>query len=274
MAVKDSIRRNGRVPVVVALLLAVFAIAVVTRWDWLQTADPTQRDSNSATLRNVVLVIAALIAVPLALWRSWVAERQVRVAQSGLLNERYQKGAEMLGSGVPSVRLGGIYALRILAEEHPRRYGVQVLRLFAAFVRHPTREERPTGVLEPRSDVQAIMEAVGSYDRSGLALGRGVLDFHGADLEFVDLSYKDLSGANLMEANLFCANLQGANLAGAILSDANVSGAQLDSVKGLTQSQLASARADGLNPPDLTHYSRDSVTGAQLEWAGKPLARH
>ena len=58
--------------------------------------------------------------------------------QQGLLHERYQKGAEMLGSELLSVRLGGIYALQRLAENHPGQYHIQIMHLFCAFVRHPT----------------------------------------------------------------------------------------------------------------------------------------
>ena len=112
------------------VLLAIASVALTfVFWGWL--------GSNSATLRNVVLVAAAVAALPLALWRSRIAERQADTAQRGLLNERYQKGAEMLGSDVLSVRLGGIYALQNLAEEHPGQYHVRVMRLFCAFLRSP-----------------------------------------------------------------------------------------------------------------------------------------
>ena len=47
----------------------------------------------------------------------------------------------MLGSEVLSVRLGGIYALQRLAEEEPKQYHVQIMRLFCAFVRNPTKDE-------------------------------------------------------------------------------------------------------------------------------------
>ena len=85
--------------------------------DWLSNVE-----SWSAIIRNIVLAAAAAIALPLAVWRSIVASRQADAAQSqadmaqcqsktaqrGLLNERYQKGAGMIGSEVLSVRLGGI----------------------------------------------------------------------------------------------------------------------------------------------------------------------
>ena len=92
-------------------------------WKWL-----SEGESNSDTIRNVGLVIAGAIALPLALWRSLVAQRQAEAAQRQaftaqfrLAEDRFQKGAEMLGSDVLSVRVGGIYALRGLADDMPRR---------------------------------------------------------------------------------------------------------------------------------------------------------
>ena len=84
------------------------------------------KDSLSAIIRDLAIVIGGTIAVLLAGWRIRISERQAtaaqdqfETAQKGLLNERYQRGAEMLGSKILSVRLGGIYALGRLAEEHP-----------------------------------------------------------------------------------------------------------------------------------------------------------
>ena len=86
-------------------------------WCWLSDGE-----SGSTTVRNLGLMVAALIGLPIAIWRSLVAERQAETAQRRLLNERYQKSAEMLGSEVPSVRLGGIYDLTRLAREQPGDY--------------------------------------------------------------------------------------------------------------------------------------------------------
>ena len=62
------------------------------------------------------------LAVP---WRSTVAtptERQADTGPTAVCSiERYERGAEMLGSRVLSVRLGGIYALEHLAAEHPQQ---------------------------------------------------------------------------------------------------------------------------------------------------------
>ncbi len=104
-------------------------------WDWLRDG-PNGVESGSTTVRNLGLIVAGVIGLPLAIWRSLVAQRQADTAQQNLLNERYQQGAEMLGSKVLSVRLGGIYALERLAREHPMQYHIQIMQLFCAFLRH------------------------------------------------------------------------------------------------------------------------------------------
>ena len=84
-------------------------------------------ESWSTIIRNFALLIAAGIALWFAKQRIVVADRQSETAQQGLLNERYQKGAEMLGSEVLPVRLGGIYALSRLAEDDPEKYHIKVM---------------------------------------------------------------------------------------------------------------------------------------------------
>ncbi len=73
-----------------AFLLVVGSGISVLFWDWLR-----ETDSPGTTIRNSALVIAGAIALPLAVWRGVVAERQAAVAQRSLLQDRYQKGAEM-----------------------------------------------------------------------------------------------------------------------------------------------------------------------------------
>ena len=82
--------------------------AAFSAWLWLRGAD-----SNATTLRNVGLGVGGPLAVSIAWWRSSVSQRT-------LLNERYQKGAEMLGNEMMAVRLGGIYALGELARNTRR----------------------------------------------------------------------------------------------------------------------------------------------------------
>ena len=209
------------------------------------------RDSLSTTVRNVGLVIGGIIAMLLAVWRSRVAERQVATSQQGLLNERYQEGAQMLGSEVLSVRLGGIYALERLATEHPEQYHVQIIKLFCAFARHPAKDDGSQSTIDEeenprhntprlREDVAAVMEAIRvrskvavELERSNcLRIGLSSADSRDARLMKADLSRAvltgaDLSGARLDDADLSGAWLDGANLSGARLGGANLSGADL-----------------------------------------------
>ena len=282
-------------PFTVATLLAVLAGST---WCW----DSWRGDeSNGTGIRNLVLIMAAIGALPLAIWRSKVAERQAataqrqsETAQQGLLNERYQKGAEMLGSEVLAVRLGGIYALDRLAREHPGDYHTQILSLFCAFVRNPTEMEVHHGKL--REDVQEVMTAICSRGGSQIEAEKGEfcpLELSGVDLKGLDLvratmkkivassgatTPANLNSAFLVGANLRGAHLTGASLAGAHLTDAdldsaflvgtNLTDAHMSGCKGLTQEQIDYAIAEPDKPPDLTRVV-DAQTGKPLVWSPK-----
>ena len=224
--------------------------------DWLSNLE-----SWSTIIRNFGLIIAAVIALWFAKKRIVVADRQAETAQHGLLNERYQKGAEMLGSVVLSVRLGGIYALARLAEDHPDQYHVPIFQLFCTFVRRPPKEgkkaateqvtqEKRDNQHELRSDVQAAMTAISGRSEVGLGYekvtkgflletvhsaegvavrrtGHFWLDLRGANLRYVDLLEAKLSRANFSDADLSNSTLLEANLSHAIFSHANLSHANL-----------------------------------------------
>ena len=195
------------------------------------------QDSVSTTIRNLGLVIGGVVAILLAVWRSTVAERQAETAQQSLLNERYQRAAEMLGNNVLSVRLGGISALERLAAEHPDQYHIQVMKLFCAFVRNPTRDEGVAARDEPqfmmsslRDDVQAAMTAIGKRSKRGLdieeATGNVPLDLYSADLTGAYLVKANLAGADMRSANLVGANFMNADLSNAFLFGADLSDLQ------------------------------------------------
>ena len=245
-------------------IVAIVGVLVIsTLLSWLYWKDlHGGQDSLSTTIRNLGLVIGGFVAMLLAVWRSQVATRQAETAQQSLLNERYQQGAEMLGSEVLSVRLGGIYTLERLAADHPKEYHVQVMKLFCGFVRFPTKEKgiqfhpaigQDQDVLTPRlrADVQDVLRAIGSRSIEGVVLEQDEdsnilylpeaqligLQIQDAVLSGAWLTDANLSGATLPRVNLSCARLVGADLSGtklwganlsrAILRDANMSGTDL-----------------------------------------------
>ena len=225
-------------------IATVLAIGVTLAWENWEVLH-SEQDSVSTTVRNLGLVIGGVIAILLAVWRSIVAERQAETAQQSLMNERYQKGAEMLGNEALAVRLGGIYALERLAVDHPEQYHLQVMELFCGFVRHPTRYQRiefpPEGHEEEgheeqddrtlRADVQNVMRLIGSRSPTGISLEQRNEDFklylRDANLSHLQVRTAKLSGAWLTKANLSGADLPNAVLSSARLRQANLSGAKL-----------------------------------------------
>ena len=284
--------------------VALVAVAAWYRWDWL-VAQPDGRESASTTIRNLFIVAG----VPAGIWLTWwrlrvadrqaataqhslqVANRQAATAQLSLQNDRYQKGAEMLGSRVLSVRLGGIYALRNLADEHPEQYHVDAMRLFCAFVRDPPEDKtlphRADGSarkkmaatdndqqlaksLRPRPDVETIVEMISDRSQARIALEKKetgfqldlrdahhlqLARFEGADLSNAALDFADLTNANLKEANL-----SAASLGGTILKDA----------RNLTQTQLDQAGGYDDHPPKLDG-AYDAETDKLLVWNPRPM---
>ena len=132
----------------------------------------------------------------------------------------------MLGSDVLSVRLGGIYALRRLAEEYPEQYYVQAMGLLGAFVRNPTGKERGANpqyfdddleetVPVTREDVEAVMNAIGRRSEVELQYELAVnfrLDLHGADLGGISVENLNWYRAILRRANLSYAKLRNVDL--------------------------------------------------------------
>ena len=216
---------------VAVLVLLSGVVASNVFWSWLHPSAPT-KVANSETLRNVGLLIGGLLAFVFAAWRAWVAgqqahaaQRQAETADRGLLNDRYQKATEMLGSSVLAVRLGGINALQSLAEGHPEEYHVPVMKQLCSFVRHPPEVEgQPTvasvdidlGSAYPasnaqdfsaagtaqvevvREDIQEAMDSIASCHTRNMQIETSNnywLNLNGADLRGVGLIAKDLSGA-------------------------------------------------------------------------------
>ena len=245
----------------IASIVSVLVVGVLASWWFWDELRQFPRDSLSTIVRNLALVIGGMIAMLLAVWRSRIAERQslasqhqADTAQQSLLNERYERGAEMLGSEVLSVRMGGIFALQRLALEHSAQYHIQVIRLLCAFVRNPAgtvetpKNERGRRYPRLRDDVQAAMSAISYRSENCLELESNASDFR-LDLYGANLLSVELSGANLRGADLTNAILEGASLTSADLSHANLSGVNLCRVH-LADAKMR--RANLLGAPNLS----------------------
>ncbi len=222
------------------VVLAAGVVVFIYFWDRLSETDSTK-------IRNIGLLIAGVIALPLAIWRSWIGERQVSTAQQNLLNERYQKGAEMLGDSVLSVRLGGIYALQHLAEDHPEQYHIQIMRLFCAFMRHPTEdssmsinehEDAPSANKQKnncdvrlREDVESVLQAIATRSEQDLEIEKKsgfqphlyATNLHAAKIRGLTRYEVKLRDIHLNPRHSF-----NENLSNIVFSDVDLSNADLD----------------------------------------------
>ena len=251
-----------------------------SNWPWLKSG----RIPASTIIHDISFVVGGTIAILLALWRGRIAERQSKTAQLSLLNERYQKGAEMLGSGMLSVQLGGIYALLRLARQHPNDYHTQIMSLLCAFVRNlpPAKKasEKNKYTYTRREEVLVIVEAIAGRDEAQINAENKEkydLDLNGTDLagarlvhaylHRANLAQTDLTGAHLDGAKLVKAWLAGAKLTGAELTGADLSGASLFRAT-LTYGTLTGAELNEtrLKQADLTgaDLSGATLTGASL----------
>ena len=288
------------------VLFGAGAWAAVQYWDWLNLV-PNGQESNSTTIRNVGLIFAAVIALLLAIWRGLVADRQSKTAQESLLRDRFQKAVEMLASTVFTVRLGGIYALQGLAEQHPDQYHVQIMKQLCSFVQHPPKiEGQPTvgtgeielgeffgastaqdfaaaGTVEievVREDIRAAMDVITAChnpNRQIKTVPHYRLDLHGADLRGVNLAAKDLSGASpnnvngevsIDNTNYTVIYSWATDLRGAKLNHASLYGTNLTSVD--------LSHASGLTQSDIDGAYADPSMPPKLNYAfdadtGEPL---
>ena len=255
----------------IALVIAVYRNILFSR----QTDQATQQAKSAAE-------------------QAKIAAQQADTAVQSHLNDRYKTGTELLGDSVLSVRIGGIYILAKLADEHPE-YHIEVMKLFCFTVRFPphdkaepdNKSETKDKMVQVREDIQEIMTIVSKRkkerikdereadyrlylrganltvaDLSGADLSKA--DLIGANLYLANLSKADLTRADLMSADLRKANLIEANLEKARITSAILSSANLSDVKGLTQYELGLAKAPS-SPPTLTG-AIDPVTKQPLKW--------
>lgn len=161
---KKIIENNGLLNLVLTALIAILLIDRAPNfwtyqfnfWDGLfsffATTDSTGKTSYSEVLRNLGLVSAAVVGLIFAKWRADIADRlavtaqqQAETADRGHISERYSKAVELLGNdNSASVRIGGIYALKSIAEDSLERHHPAVMDVLTNFIRHPpySKEQR------------------------------------------------------------------------------------------------------------------------------------
>ena len=227
-----------------------------TRIQLQQAQSQLQNNARSTLLQAIagLLVVAGAVA-------TW---RQVQVNREGQLTERFTRAIDQLGSESTDIRIGGIYALRRIADDSPPdRNTVQFV--LAAFIRThaawpvgmPDAPRHPTATVDQHlpwlhvraPDIQTAMEVLGNRPtppevrrlylsrvdlRSVQLIGARLIDtqFRHANLArawmpSIWLDRSDLKSTDLRQANLENASLAKVNLGQAHLEAANLQGANL-----------------------------------------------
>jgi hypothetical protein len=262
----------------------VFCVVITVCWDFLI--------KHHEELRNLFIVLAAMVGLPLVIWRTnaldksaKAAEKQSAIAADANITDRFTKAIEHLGSSDKlDVRLGGIYALEKLVQQYSE-YHPQIMEVLTATVRANTQKQSPkeadpeTGdkrkEVKPTIDIQVILTVLSrrqtSFDKGRLDLqecnleGADLGDAHlegaylrGAHLEGADLGDAHLEKAYLRGAHLEKADLRGAHLEWAYLMDAHLEGADLrgahlEGIKNLACEQLRAAENWNMAYRDKNH---------------------
>jgi len=208
-------------------------------------------------LRNLGLFFAAIIGLPLLIWRGVSLDRSSRATQKQAENtefqmrnlekqaenaskshvaDTYSRAIEQLGAvdnkGEPNLelRLGGLYALEKIAKAN-EGYHPQIMEVLCAYVRmhcpikYKTDEAKeelyatyvPGEICTPRFDIEACLAIIGRRQNV----------FDKFDKSEIDLSEVNMNGAVLFKPNLIGVNFYGAEIIEAVLPGADFSGANL-----------------------------------------------
>ena len=196
------------------------------------------------------------------LWRTRLTQRQIDLTSQNSRYERFQRGIEMLGNPELFVRLGGIYALRVLMKEDPQELHIPAVELLCAFLRNPIDADAVTNGSSVRQDIQTALEVLVGRREAEVALekARGSrLDLRNANLQYAELSGIDLSGGNLEGTKLSHSNINDANLSKTMLNEADLSFANC------RKSDFSKASLEQTN---LHHVSADNsdFSDAKMDW--------
>ena len=272
---------------VALIFLIVSVIATVSYWGCLSAGE-----TFGSTLRNVAVIIAGLVALPLAIARILVVGDQADTADRSLANDRYQRGAEMLGHNNETVRIGGIDALREVAQQYPDQYVRPAMRLLCSFLGIEIANAHNVPDFRTRSDLQAAIEAIGIFGPDQRGTHHDEHNRHSVNLSNVTIAHANLSGMNLAGLNFHNSGFVRTNLRGVDFSEADLRRASLDTVDmtntilegaliagarfsphvgGMTQEILDSAIADENEPPVIGGM-QDYQSGSPLVWKDKHAA--
>ncbi|MFE5331317.1 pentapeptide repeat-containing protein [Embleya sp. NPDC056575] len=188
--------------------------------------------------------------------------RNFRLNRRGQVTERFTNALERLGSDLPYVRSGGVFALEQIVQDAPEQTD-HIVRILVAFLRDRVPAAGAEGAPgHPDPDVQTALTTLVLLEPTRSLVNLSRIHLHGAGLVNGNLRRADLTGTNLAAAYMRGADLRGAHLYGANLTGANLSSANLTGAN-LRHADLRGAHLTGA---DLSHVNLRGahLTGADL----------
>jgi uncharacterized protein YjbI with pentapeptide repeats len=134
---------------VVGILIVggLFFLAIAAAFKLLGSAVFGSLPKGAGSSFGLTGIIVAMIGAPFVVWRAFVAQKQVDVAEQGQITDRLNKAVEGLGaektvkdedgeSTKPNleVRIGAIYALERIAQDSLRDH-IQIMEILCAYIR-------------------------------------------------------------------------------------------------------------------------------------------
>jgi uncharacterized protein YjbI with pentapeptide repeats len=258
-------------------------------------------DQSPETIRDLALTVAAVVGLPLLIWRTVSAHRLSKAAlqQAETASQRHQaqdeadrerritdsftKAIEQLGSDKLEVRLGAIYALERIARDSKRDHG-PIMETLTAYVRERASWPLRTPVssaearqllddgartIKPTADIEATLTVIARRRREHDIEGQR-LDLRGTDLRGAYLVGASLEKLFLMDAHLEGASLMQSHLEETIFLQAHLKRAYFTQAH-LERAELAAAHLEhailqeaNLEGADL---QQAHLEGADLRWA-------
>lgn len=207
-------------------------------------------------IRNLGLVAAAVIGLPLAIWRSFIAQQQAKIQADNHLAETYTKAIDQIGHTTETIQLGGLYALEKIAISN-QKYHRQIIEVLCSFIRlHASIHQPEMDKHEnPAIIVQTALTIIGrrniAFDKPPEKQNHVTIDLSESHLERANLSDANFQGANFVETNLEEANMQGTNFQSAnfilaCLNKSNLGEANLQETS-LMEASLKGAKLEYAN---------------------------
>ncbi|NUN67092.1 pentapeptide repeat-containing protein (plasmid) [Pseudanabaena biceps] len=167
------------------------------------------------------------------------SKKDIKIAESRLITDRFSKATEQLASTNLHTRLGAIYSLEGIAKDDEQYYWI-VIEILSAFIRRETgvdllpSQEKKTS--KTAVDIQAALTVIIRRETKSKIEQTKEINLSGAILNEINLSEASLeninfSGANLNNINLSSASLKNMDFSRAILNVVDLSKAKLVNVK-------------------------------------------